>query len=255
MKLPHYIILSLAFLFNANSFALEQQYHQNISPIITAFKADNRAAIAALIRYPLKRRYPLPAIKNEAELIERFDEVFDETLIKQVAKSNIDTDWDKVGWRGIMLNSGIVWVDTDGKIIGINHQTAKEQSLAENLITADKQALHPSVSTFTKPILDWQTAKYRVRVDNLGDGNYRYASWSKGKKTSDKPDIVLLKGELEFEGSGGNHSYTFKNGRYSYVLQVTVIGCDTSPPGWLEVYKDEKLLLSDAVISAVNKAN
>ena len=67
--------------------------------------------------------------------------------------------------------------------------------------------------------------------------------------------VALINGGITFEGSGGNHHYTFKNGRYSYVLQVTVIGCDTSPPGWLEVYKDDKLLLSDAVISAVNKAN
>ena len=255
MKFLNYILLCLSLFFTSNIHALEKKYHESVLPVIAAFKTHDRAAIAALIRYPLKRRYPLPAIKSEAELVERFDEVFDETLIKQVANSNVDTDWDKVGWRGIMLNSGIVWVDTDGKIIGINHQTAKEQSLAKRLIAADKQALHPSVSTFAKPILDWQTAKYRVRVDNLGDGNYRYTSWSKGKKTSDKPDIVLLKGELEFEGSGGNYSYTFKNGRYSFVLQVTVIGCDTSPPGWLEVYKDETLLLSDAVISAVNKAN
>ncbi|MGS0534841.1 hypothetical protein [Pseudoalteromonas sp. SaAl2] len=249
MKFPNYIILSLVFLFSANSFALEQQYQKNISPIITAFKGGDRAAIAALIRYPLKRRYPLPAIKNEAEFINRFDEVFDDELATVIASSNIDTDWDKVGWRGIMLNSGVVWVDTDGKIIGINYQTAKEQSLAENLIAADKQALHPSVNTFAEPILDWQTAKYRVRVDDLGNYNYRYVSWSIDKKPNAKPDLVLTHGEKKFDGSGGNHSYTFKNGRYSYVLQVTVIGCDTSASGWLEVYKDGKQLLLEDVVN------
>lgn len=249
MKFLNYVILSLAFLFSANSFGLEQQHHKNISPIITAFKAGDRAAIAALIRYPLKRSYPVPAINNETELVERFEQVFDPQLIAQIASSNIDTDWDKVGWRGTMLNSGIVWVDTNGKIIGINYQTTKEQLLAENLIAADRQALHPSLSTLAKPILDWQTAKYRVRVDDLGDYNYRYASWGINKKPSAKPDLVLTHGEKKFDGSGGNHSYTFKNGRYSYVLQVTVIGCDTSPPGWLEVYKDYKRLLFEDVVS------
>jgi len=62
--------------------------------------------------------------------------------------------------------------------------------------------------------------------------------------------MVLLNGDIKFSGSGGNHSYTFKNGRYSYVLQVTIIGCDTSPPGWLEVYKDDERLLNEPVVSA-----
>ncbi len=255
MKYLHYILLCLSLLFTSNTFALEQKYHESISPIITAFKADDRAAIAALIRYPLQRRNPLPAIKNEAELIERFDEVFDDKLAAVIASSNINTDWDNVGWRGIMLNNGVMWVDTDGKVIAVNTQNTTEQAHAEKLIAQNKQSLHSSIKTFQKPILDWKTSKYRVRVDDLGDGNFRYASWSIDKSPSDKPDLVLINGDITFEGSGGNHHYTFKNGRYSYVLQVTVIGCDTSPPGWLEVYKDEKLLLSDAVISAVNKAN
>lgn len=255
MKFINHLTICISLFFTSNAFALEQQYYKNISPIITAFKADDRAAIAALIRYPLQRRNPLPAIKNEAKLIERFDEVFDDKLAAVIASSNINTDWDKVGWRGIMLNNGVMWVDTDGKVIAVNTQNATEQAHAEKLIAQNKQSLHSSIKTFQKPILDWDTAKYRVRVDDLGDGNFRYASWSIDKSPSDKPDIVLINGDITFEGSGGNHHYTFKNGRYSYVLQVTVIGCDTSPPGWLEVYKDDKLLLSDAVISAVNKAN
>ncbi|MGO2129816.1 MAG: hypothetical protein ACTH4U_13820 [Pseudoalteromonas prydzensis] len=246
------ISVSLALLFSAHSFALEQQYHQHIAAIIAAFKDNDKAAISSHIRYPLSRAYPVPAINNAAELVERFDYVFDRQLIAQITSSNIDTDWDKVGWRGIMLNSGIVWVDTDGKIIGINYQTAKEQLLAKNLIAADKQALHSSINTFVEPILDWQTAKYRIRIDDLGDNNYRYASWGIDKNPSDKPDIILVNGGIKFDGSGGNHSYTFKNGRYSYVLQVTVIGCDTSPPGWLDVYKDDKLLLSEDVIKTEN---
>ena len=181
--------------------------------------------------------------------------MFDDELVTIIGSSNINTDWDKVGWRGIMLYNGVMWVDTDGKVIAVNTQNATEQAHAEKLITQDKQSLHSNIKTFQKPILDWKTANYRVRVDNLGDGNFRYASWSIDKSPSDKPDIVLINGDITFEGSGGNHHYTFKNGRYSYILHVTIIGSDTSPPGWLEVYKDEKLLLSDAVISAVNKAN
>jgi len=255
MKYLNYILFCLSLFFTSNTFSLEQKYHESVLPVITAFKTQDKTAIAALIRYPLKRLYPIPDIKNKAEFINRFDEVFDDELVAVIASSNINTDWDSVGWRGIMLNNGVMWVDIDGKVIAVNTQNSTEQAHAEKLIAQNKQSLHSSIKTFQKPILDWKTSKYRVRVDDLGDGNFRYASWSIDKSPSDKPDIVLINGDITFEGSGGNHHYTFKKGRYSYVLQVTVIGCDTSPPGWLEVYKDERLLLSDAVNSAVNKAN
>lgn len=249
MKYLNYILLCLSLLFTSNTFALEQKYHESVLPVIAAFKAHDKAAIAAHIRYPLKRQYPLPDIKNEAEFIRRFDEVFDDELVAFIGSSNINTDWDSVGWRGIMLNNGVMWVDTDGKVIAVNTQNTTEQAHAEKLIAQDKQSLHSSIKTFQKPILDWKTANYRVRIDNLGDGNFRYASWSIDKSPSDKPDLVLINGDITFEGSGGNHHYTFKNGRYSYVLQVTVIGCDTSPPGWLEVYKNDKQLLFEDVVS------
>ncbi|SFT82295.1 hypothetical protein SAMN04487870_1925 [Pseudoalteromonas sp. DSM 26666] len=249
MKYLNYLLLFLSLLFTSNIFALEQKYHKNVLPVIAAFKAHDKTAIAAHIRYPLKRRYSLPDIKNEAEFITRFDEVFDEELVTIIGSSNINTDWNKVGWRGIMLNNGVMWVDTDGKVIAVNTQNTTEQAHAEKLIAQDKQSLHSSIKTFQKPILDWKTANYRVRIDNLGDGNFRYASWNMDKSPRDRPDIVLIHGEITFSGSGGNHSYTFKNGRYSYILHVTVIGCDTSPPGWLEVYKNDKQLLFEDVVS------
>ena len=250
MKYLNYILLCLSLFFTSNTFALEQKYHESVLPVIAAFKAQDKTAIAAHIRYPLKRQYPLPGIKNEAEFINRFDEVFDDELVAVIGSSNINTDWDKVGWRGIMLYNGVMWVDTDGKVIAVNTQNATEQVRVEKLISQDKQSLHSSIKTFQKPILDWKTANYRVRVDNLGDGNFRYASWSIDKSPSDRPDIVLIHGEITFSGSGGNHSYTFKNGHYSYILHVTIIGCDTSPPGWLEVYKNDEQLLNEPVISA-----
>ena len=255
MRFLNRIVLCLSLLFTSNIFALEQKYHESVLPVIAAFKAHDKAAIAAHIRYPLKRQYPLPDIKNEAEFINRFDEVFDEELVAVIGSSNINTDWDSVGWRGIMLNNGVMWVDTEGKVIAVNTQNTTEQAHAEKLIAQDKQSLHSSIKAFQKPILDWETVNYRVRIDDLGDRNYRYVVWSIDKNSSDKPDIVLINGDITFEGSGGNHHYTFKNGRYSYVLQVTVIGSDTSPPGWLEVYKDDKLLLSDNVISAIKKVH
>lgn len=132
MKFINHIVFCLSLLFTSNTFALEQKYHEFILPVIAAFEGDDKAAIASLVYYPLKRRYPIPDIKDEAELINRFDEVFDDELTAVIASSSIDTDWDSVGWRGIMLNNGVMWVDTDGKIIAVNTQNAKEQALAKS---------------------------------------------------------------------------------------------------------------------------
>ena len=249
MKHINHILLFLSLLFTSNTFALEQKYHEFVLPVIAAFESDDKAAIASLVYYPLKRRYPIPDIKDEAELINRFDEVFNDELVAVIASSNINTDWDKVGWRGIMLNNGVMWVDTEGKIIAVNTQNTKEQALAKRLIEQGKQSLHASINTFEKPVLDWKTANYHIRVDDLGDHNYRYAVWNIDKRAMDKPDMVLFNGDVTVSGTGGNHHYTFKNGRYSYILHVTIIGCDTSPPGWLEVYKDDEQLLSEDVMS------
>ncbi|MGP9670422.1 hypothetical protein ACT3S9_03765 [Pseudoalteromonas sp. AOP31-A2-14] len=249
MKFLSYVFLCFSIFNCAASMALEAKYHEHISTLVTTFKNNDKAAIASLIDYPLHRQYPVPEISNENDLINRFDEVFDNELIAVIANSNVNADWSKVGWRGIMLNQGVVWVDTKGKITGINHQTNKSKALASDIIARDQHALHSSVSRYKKPILDWQTAKYHIRVDDLGDYNYRYVAWSIDKKPSDKPDIILTNGDIIFEGSGGNHHYLFKNGRFRYVLHVTVIGCDSSPLGWLEVYKDDDLLMSEPVIS------
>lgn len=138
MKFLNHVAVFLSLLFTSNTFALEQKYHEFVLPVIAAFKAHDKTAIAALIRYPLKRRYPIPDIKNEAEFINRFDEVFNDELAAVIASSNIKTDWEKVGWRGIMLNNGVMWVDTDGKIIAVNTQNTKEQTLAKSLIEQGK---------------------------------------------------------------------------------------------------------------------
>ena len=52
-------------------------------------------------------------------------------------------------------------------------------------------------------------------------------------------------GELEFEGSGGNHVITFSNANYTYKVYRNIIGEDNSPHITLEVEKDGKLILTE----------
>ncbi|GIU26717.1 hypothetical protein TUM4637_13430 [Shewanella hafniensis] len=235
---------------NAADEALPKEYIPLVQGLIDAAKANDPEAIAKRVAYPLKREYPIPAIQNTQEMIARFDQVFDPNLLEQIAHSKIEADWQTMGWRGIMLGSGVVWLDFDGKIIAINYQTPVEAKLKAELIAKQQTGLHASVREFVSPELTWETAKFTIRVDNMGNNQYRYAAWAKGKSLSEKPDLVLNKGKLVLDGSGGNHSFQFRSGPYQYHCYVTVLGTSDSPPGELVVYKNDQEILKQAVIKA-----
>ncbi len=247
------IVIVIALFFSSSSFAVDKKYHDDIYPIISAFKDLNKSDISTLIIYPLNRQSPIPSIKNKEELIDRFDEVFDIELIDLIANSDLDKDWRMMGWRGIMLSNGKLWLNSNGKIKSINYQTSKDKELKVSLIAKQKQALHSSISVYVEPILEWKTAKFHIRIDNVGDSNYRYASWNIGKQTTDKPDLVLFKGQRVFEGSGGNHHYSFTNGNYIYRCYVNYLGNSKSPPGNLDVFRGKDHLLSDDVVEVLSR--
>jgi hypothetical protein len=150
-----------------------------------------------------------------------------------------------------MFINGKLWLDSDGKIKAINYQTSKEKMYRSSLIEKQTQTLHPSIREYEEPVLEWKTAKFHIRIDDLGNDNYRYAPWSVEKKTSEIPDLVLSKGKLVFEGSGGNHHYSFTSGKYIYRCYVSVIGTSQSAPGILSVYKGTEQLLSENVIKVI----
>jgi len=252
MKFINNLILVLSILFTSTSFAVDKKYHEDISLIKSAFKQQDKKAIATFISYPLGREFPIPAIQNEAELVSRFDEVFDKKFIELIANSDLDKDWSMMGWRGIMFSSGKLWLDSNNKIRAITYQSSKEKEIKASLIEKQKQTLHQSLRVYKKPILEWKTSKFHIRIDDLGDYNYRYSSWSIDKQTRDKPDLILENGKMVFEGSGGNHHYSFSNGKYIYRCYVSVIGNGKSAPGILDVFKGKEHILSDDVIEVLS---
>lgn len=62
--------------------------------------------------------------------------------------------------------------------------------------------------------------------------------------STDKPDLVLTNGVVEFEGSGGDRYYVFKNGKYTYQCYIIVMGSYDSPPAELSVFKNDKEILN-----------
>src|SRR6478672_2460487 len=151
----NYKILIFILLFGnlifAQSEKLDSDEIENIKKIIKVFKQKDINAISKTISFPLTREYPIPPIENEKELKARFNEVFSTTLINSISNSKI-SQWSEVGWRGITLDNGILWIDSDGKISAVNYQSDFEKKLKEKLILQQKANLHASLKDFKKPI-------------------------------------------------------------------------------------------------------
>ncbi|RYZ39597.1 MAG: hypothetical protein EOP49_30120 [Sphingobacteriales bacterium] len=243
------ILLCLLFAFiSANAQPLKKEDQKLVQRFIEVVRAGDKAKVASLVTYPFRRPYPLPEVQNRKEFVIRYKEIFDDSLIRIICSSNPGNDWSRVGWRGIMLRLGEVWLDDDGKLIAVNYEPAIGSRRRAALIALDKSKLHPSLRHYIQPVHLAETRNYRVRIDDLGDGNYRYASWKVKAPVGSKPDIVLTDGVWIPEGSGGNSRYEFTKGDYKYILSIIHIGSDENPPARLQVMKEGEEILSERVV-------
>lgn len=235
------IIFSLTDCFSQLS---KTEYEDVVKYFVLCIKNKDIDKFDSIVSYPINRPYPIPLINNKQELKNRYSELFDDSLISVITSSNIKEDWSDVGWRGIMLHNGIVWLDYDGRFIGTNYTSDKEKVIERKWVEYEKSLLHPDLQKFEAPIHTIQTDKFILRVDLLGNEKYRYACWSIDSDISNKPDLVINNGVWTPDGSGGNHHYSFTNGEYSYVVYVNNMTADETPPFNLEVTKNDKLILS-----------
>lgn len=143
-----------------------------ITAVVKIIASRDRKRIVQLVRYPLGRGYPVKPIRSAQECLKRFDEVFDEALLSEIAQSSLADDWGRVGWRGIIFKSGALWLNDDYKISAINHETKKAIAVRAKLIAEDKKRLPLALRDFDEPELEWVTSRHLVRVDQKGD-DYR----------------------------------------------------------------------------------
>lgn len=232
--------------YDADDFrTLSPKQEKEIKKFILLFKKNETEEIVKRISYPLVRDFPIPAIQNEVEMNTYFDEVFDESLKTEIAKST-PSDWSQVGWRGIMLNQGVVWLSDDATTItGINYRSKKADERYSKLIEAQKAAVHTSIAEFKRPIFTSITASYMIRIDETTEGVFRYVSWKAGQKQSEKPELVLNKGSVEYSGSGGNCVYIFRSGKYIYRVFRNVMGEGYDKAVTLSVEKEGMVILKE----------
>lgn len=242
-------LLFLALLFSQMTFSqnekLEGHKLANVKHIINLFKQKDIQKIVEKVNYPLRRDYPVLNINTENELKDRFNEVFDDILINKIANSKPE-QWSEMGWRGIMLDDGVIWIDSDeGRILAVNYQSDFEKNKQKQLIAEEKKQVHTSLSIFKNPVYKIETENYLIRIDELQNSKYRYASWKITENESSKPDLILKNGDFEFQGSGGNGMFTFKSGIYSYKIYRNIIGEIDTPEITLIVEKSGKLVLRE----------
>ena len=238
----------LIILFLISSFVLAQNEKlddykaKKIQNVIRLFKNKNVKGISEIVRYPLERDYPVKSVKSKSEFVKRFNQIFDNSVVNLISKSKI-SDWSEVGWRGIMLGNGVMWVDIDGKIIALNHQSDFEKKERSRLIAEQKNKVYSSLKVFKEPIYKFKTKHYIIRIDELENGFYRYASWKNSQQESSKPELILQKGTVDYSGSGGNHTFTFINGDYIYKIYRNIIGAEDTPEISLHIERGNKTIL------------
>lgn len=238
------LFLTTLLLITSSTFAADLNVTQQkqVQHIIDLFKKHNINLITQNISYPLNREEPIPSIDSPKEMKARFNQIFDSKLSQQIANSK-PSQWSDVGWRGIMLDNGTIWLD-NGKITAINYSSTAEQSYKNQLISTQKHTLYSSLKKFKAPIFQFKTAKFQVRIDEISQGKYRYASWAVNQSQSSKPDLILNNGTVTMDGSGGNHFYTFKSGAFQYIVYRNIMGSSDTADVELTVTKNGKQVLN-----------
>ncbi|MDR6543320.1 hypothetical protein ABIC56_003317 [Acinetobacter bereziniae] len=238
------LLIFITILSSSTAFAdnLNSQQLKDVQLVIALFKQKNISAISNHIVYPLAREEPLPSIQPPTEMKQRFNQVFDAKLIQNIANSK-PSQWQSVGWRGVMLDSGTVWLEGH-QIKAVNYSSDAEQKLKAQLISQQKQKLHPSLRNFSKPDLQFKTTKFQIRIDEMPNGQYRYAAWGVNQSQTEIPDLILNQGKVVMDGSGGDHHYIFNSGGYQYIIYRNLLGTSETPDVQLEVTLKAKTVLS-----------
>lgn len=226
----------------------DTSYLEVVRHFVDCIKQDNRDAIADNVIYPLYRDYPLTVVADKNDFLMRFDEIFDPSLRKAIAHSKITEDWGTVGWRGIMFMNGDLWIAEDGKLEAVNYQSPAEKKKRAQIIAADRAVIYKTLRNYKEPTCMLETTKYRIRVDKMPNGKYRYTSWPISGKISDRPSLVIQNGTVEFDGNGGNHTFHFRLADHTYDCDIIFMGEKDSPPAALTVKKGDITILEQRAI-------
>lgn len=234
------LTLILLLILCSPAYSLNVDYHDIVINFKNSF--ENKEEVVKFIQLPLIREYPIPDIKSEGDMMKRFREIFDSKFINYIVRSSLTRDWKAFGSQGIRFRKGLLWLDYDGRVISVNHQTNREKQKKQNVINKSKRFIHSSLRSFVKPIISWKTRNFKIRIDKIGGNRYRYAAWTKSKDRIDLPTLVIK------NGKGSGNYYEFRTQAYIYKCYLKKIK-SRGPKGNLKVFKNNRLVFHEPVIS------
>ncbi len=73
-------------------------------------------------------------------------------------------------------------------------------------------------------LIHCKNEKFTIKIDRLKNGDVRYISWNKPKTTTNEPDLILLSGSIEKQGTAGGYHFLFSHGTWQYIIENNFIG-------------------------------
>ncbi|MDR0321737.1 MAG: hypothetical protein LBI28_09560 [Treponema sp.] len=197
-------------------------------PFIEAVRRGDRNEIVKFFKYPIRqyRPFPLPYIKNEQEMLERFDMIFTDEVLDDIVNSS-DNEWNAEAWRGVFFYNDRtwLWMDYDGTVLGI-HASNQEEELVREFWKRDRERLLPEFRQYDNCVGLFASTTYILRLDSFTIDRdtytfrFRLLIWERNnsKTMSDMPDIILTDGESRSYGNTGRSLYYFINNDRVYVI-------------------------------------
>ena len=216
----------------------------NIIAITKSIADGDAKKLASLTLFPIGRRYPLRDIKDRADMVRRFNSVFDAGF-RQKMKSANPSDWHSYGWRGYCYgDSSELWVYDSLTIV--NYYSPQEKKLYGELVKKEMGSLHESLRgkgwlpfCCFKDLTDGSIVRVDIRErkelkeENFhkdgvalaypqlqpfkvrGDEEFRLSVYPKGIALKGEPQIVV-NGYVEIGGSANMMDYVFKKGNLEF---------------------------------------
>ena len=210
-----------------------------ISSFISIVNDQDWDGLSQTVAYPFARKHPLEDIISKEDFLLKRTELFDDSLIHMIINSHPDRNWRSMGSKGLKFKSGEVWLDDSGRLIGINYQTQAARLREEQMIEADREGLPVFLQEYERPILTMDAGKWIIRIDQTKGRSFRFIGWIQGNRNPNRDAIeIFSNGYLQHEGSGGNHTYTFKNELGTFVCHINELHDDKTPEGELVLYRD-----------------
>jgi hypothetical protein len=216
-----------------------------VKRIIASVRQRDALEFASLCRYPIERDYPLRDVTDSADMVARYDEIFDSEIRNAVLATNAD-DWGGINWRGYTFDDGS-WIWLDDCVYRIPYHSDFERKNRKILIKKDLATLPSELAKGWYPelcLLDTVSGTvYRIDVRELDSAETECRLIKYGKEDAlDSIPSFILTGNKELQGTASTRCYIFHrdNG-----LDWTV--CNFWYENKITLYVDDKEELSESI--------